>query len=74
MTTNNNKKLESYIETMNGSKPSGKVEKLKHPEIRKCKICGEKYAINYPYEHCNRETRDLCDDCIYPEWPKTLKM
>jgi hypothetical protein len=71
MTTNNSKKLSDYIEK---GKFTGKVEKLKHPETRKCKNCGEKYTINYPYEHCNPRTRDLCDDCIYPEWPKTLKM
>jgi hypothetical protein len=68
--TNNTKKLENYLDLINGPpRFSGKVRQLKHPEIRTCKKCGQKYTIGIPYEHCNPRTRDLCDDCIYPGWP-----
>ena len=71
--TANKQRLESYLTLINGPPTfSGKVQRLAHPETRKCKLCGQKYTIGIPYEHCNPRTRDLCDDCIYPEWPKKL--
>jgi len=63
----NLKRLTEYTNNFRGF---GKVKKLEHPQTRSCKKCGQKYTINYPYENCNPRTRDLCDDCIYPEWPK----
>jgi len=31
---------------------------------RLCLQCGSPYTIWLPYEDCNPETRDLCDDCL----------
>jgi hypothetical protein len=34
------------------------------PRIMHCLLCGKPYVISIPYQLCNPETRDLCDDCM----------
>jgi hypothetical protein len=39
-------------------------DEIKIVSSRTCIHCGKSYQIGTPYEECNPETRDLCDDCI----------
>jgi len=30
--------------------------------------CGKTYKLGTPYEKCNEEVRDMCDDCLSKYW------
>lgn len=72
MMTSNDSTLSDYIHTLQPEvlffRPYERIP-VKH-STRLCVQCGSPYVISTPYELCNPDVRDLCDDCIFPETEK----
>lgn len=72
MMTPNDQILSDYIHTLRPdilfSRPYEKLPVQR--STRLCVQCNAPYTISIPYELCNPDVRDLCDDCIFPETKK----